>query len=280
MADMKITMLGTGSPRPEVSRSGPAQIIEWNNNRILFDCGEGTTGQLLKAGYTPESVTHLWFTHLHSDHTFGYGQFLIGGWGRGRSELTVIGPPGTKAFHEKILDLYKEDIDYRCSLGRSEKGVKDVHVIEVEEPGKVENPLGVQASAAKMIHNVCTYGYRLEIDGQVLVISGDTAPHEGIVELAEDADLLVIDASLAAGEQSGALAKIWDHLQKEHCTAEQAAEIAEQAKVKKVIFTHFLPEVDTEKAYQEAKPLFSGELIIPEDLETYYVAKTTAELGG
>ncbi len=267
MKNISVTMLGTGSPRPDVKRSGPAQVLSIDNEHILIDCGEGTTNQLLKAGISPESINQLWFTHLHSDHTFGYGQFLIGGWGRGRSELTIIGPKGTKEFHEKIIDLYSTDIEYRCSLGRSGAGIKDVRIIEIEESGQVENPLSLNLIAESMVHNVPTFGFRIELDGQVVVISGDTAPHEGIIKLAEKADLLIIDGALSIGKMSPALEKIWGELQKEHCTAEQVGEIARKADVKKVVLTHFLPEVDPEKAYRETASEFDGEIVVPKDLD-------------
>jgi len=90
MNNLKVTMLGTGSPRPDLERSGPAQVLTIGDTNILIDCGEGTTTQLMKAGIPPESITYLFMTHLHSDHIFGYGQFLLGGWGLGRRKLTNI----------------------------------------------------------------------------------------------------------------------------------------------------------------------------------------------
>lgn len=267
VTNISVTMLGTGSPRPEKQRSGPAQTLSIGADTLLIDCGEGTTNQLLKAGIPPESIKQLCFTHLHSDHTFGYGQFLIGGWGRGRSELTVIGPKGTRKFHEKILDLYEEDINYRCALGRAAAGIRDVRIIEIEKPGKLEYSSLLETTVEPMIHNVPTFGYRFEINNKSIVISGDTAPHDGIIRLAKDADVLVIDAGLATGIISAALEKVWDLLQKEHCTAEQVGQIAKKANVKKVVLTHFLPEFDPAKAYDEVASHFSGEIIIPEDLD-------------
>ncbi|MFK4998408.1 MBL fold metallo-hydrolase [Bacillus sp. N9] len=157
--------------------------------------------------YCPESIKTLWFTHLHSDHTLGYGQFLLGGWGQGRSKLTIYGPKGTKAFHEKIIDLYREDIEYRCSLGRSGAGILDVNIIEITEDGEVVNQHEMKVKAMAMEHNVPTYGYRFETTEGTVVISGDTAPHKGIMELAKDADVLVIDAALSKGKRSLALEK-------------------------------------------------------------------------
>jgi ribonuclease BN (tRNA processing enzyme) len=172
----------------------------------------------MKASIAPESIKVLWFTHLHSDHTLGYAQFLLGGWGQGRSELTIYGPKGTKEFHEKIVNLYSEDIEYRCSLGRLGAGILDVNIIEITEEGEIGNPYGMTIKAMAMVHNVPTYGYRFETTEGVVVVSGDTAPHIGIIELSRNADLLVIDAALTKGRESTALDRIWVQLQKEHCT--------------------------------------------------------------
>jgi ribonuclease Z len=272
MSDIFVTMLGTGSPRPNLRRSQPAQTLTAGKETILIDCGEGTTAQLMKAGIAPESVRYLLLTHLHSDHTLGYGQFLLGGWGQGRNELTVIGPQGTRRFHEAILDLYSFDIDYRLSLGRSEAGIRDVRIIEFSEPGELkENPLPFKITVARMVHNVPTYAYRFDIDGKTVVISSDTAPNEAIVTLAQGADLLIQNAALTRGRTSAALEKIWDKLQQEHCTPAQAGTIAERARVKKVVLTHFLPEADGDIAFKEASAQFSGEVIVPEDLQVIHV---------
>lgn len=269
-------MLGTGSPRPDLERSGPAQLLSVGDQHILIDCGEGTTAQLMKANIPPDSIQYLFMTHLHSDHILGYGQFLLGGWGLGRRKLTVIGPKGMKNYHETILNLFHDDIAYRTSLGRPGNGVLDVNIIEVEAPGEVVTNLPIKITAAQMVHNVLTYGYRFETREGVVVISGDTAPTPNIVELSRDADLLVIDAALAPtavyhNSDNPELQKIWENLQKEHCTPAQAAEIAREAGVKKLVLTHFLPNIMEKETYNEVANTFGGEIIIGQDLDVVHV---------
>lgn len=273
---ISITMLGTGSPRPDLERSGPSQVLHIGDTPILIDCGEGTTTQLLKAGIKPENVTCLFMTHLHSDHFFGYGQFLLGGWGNGRRELTVIGPKGIKNFHETLLNMYDDDISYRTSLGRPGNGVLDVNIIELDKPGVVPDVIPVKVTAEEMVHNVRTFGYRFEIEDKVVVISGDTAPTPNIVKLAQNADVLVQDACLAKTgiyreTKDPELQKIWDNLQKEHCSPQQAGEIAQKAGVKKLVMTHFLPNVIPEEVWQEANAVFDGESVVAEDLMKIFV---------
>ncbi|MFC5589694.1 MBL fold metallo-hydrolase [Sporosarcina soli] len=68
MVKLAVRMLGTGSTRPDLERSGTAQVLWLDDLPILIDCGEGTTTQLLKAEVPPHPINHLWLTHLHSDH--------------------------------------------------------------------------------------------------------------------------------------------------------------------------------------------------------------------
>ncbi|KAB7705514.1 MBL fold metallo-hydrolase [Bacillus aerolatus] len=281
MTNVKVTMLGTGSPRPDLERSGPSQVLTVDDTNILIDCGEGTTTQLMKAGIPPENIHYLFMTHLHSDHVFGYGQFLLGGWGLGRRKLTIVGPKGMKHFHETIINLFDEDISYRTSLGRPGNGVLDVNIIEIDEPGEVDCGLPWKISAAEMVHNVLTYGYRFETGEKTVVISGDTAPAPAIVELSKDADLLVIDACLAPtavyrNTKSPELQKIWDNLQKEHCTPEQTGEIGKEAGVKTLVLTHFLPNIIEEETKQQAAEVFDGEIIVGKDLQVIPVTSTVS----
>lgn len=281
MSEFKVIMLGTGSPRPDLERSGPAQLLTSGDKHILIDCGEGTTQQLMKANIPPENVKYLFMTHLHSDHILGYGQFLLGGWGLGRRELTVVGPKGMKHFHETMLNLFHDDIAYRTSLGRPGNGILDVQIIEIDGPGVVETNLPMKITAAQMVHNVVTYGYRFETKQEVVVFSGDTAPTPNIVELAQGADLLVIDAALAPTAvyhqtDNPELQEIWDNLQKEHCTPAQTGAIGREAGVRKLVLTHFLPNILEDETYKEVTNEFGGEVILGEDLQVIPVKNIVA----
>lgn len=272
MKDTKIIMLGTGSPRPDAERSGPSQVITVDDYPILIDCGDGTSTQLMKAGIQPRDINYLWLTHLHSDHLFGYAQFLIAGWSTGREKLTVIGPKGTKKFHQQVLEIFKDDIDYRLSVGRRKEGILDVNIIEIEEAGTIQSDFPYRVITEEMVHNVTTYAFRFEIGDKSIVISGDTAPTQALVTLSENADVLIHDCCMVDdyGKQQTTDPKmkvIWNNLLKEHCTPEQAATTAKKADVKKLVLTHFLPNANVESAYVEATECYSGEVIIGEDLK-------------
>ena len=268
---ISVTMLGTGSPRPNLERYPTSQLMVIDNLPILVDCGDGATTQLLKLGYENQQIKHLFITHLHADHCLGYGQFLIGGWTAGRRELTIVGPVGTKRFHQKCVEMFEDDIKYRMSLGRPATGIlEDVTIIEVDDnTDEIKTDLPAKITTERMVHYVPTYAYRFEIDDKVVVFSGDTAPHKGIVDISKNADLLVIASAVAKTEIYSAdpnFKHIWENLQKEHCTPAQAAQVATDAGAKQIVLTHFLPGVDPKQVYEEAKVNFTGEVIVCEDL--------------
>ncbi|SDH16812.1 Ribonuclease BN, tRNA processing enzyme [Alteribacillus persepolensis] len=278
MDHMKVIMLGTGSPRPDIERGGAAQVLLVGNKPILVDCGEGATKQLMKAGIPPETVNVVFFTHLHSDHLMGYQQFLLGGWTAGRTHLTIYGPRGLKKFHDTTLSMFDEDISYRTSLGKNPEGLLDVNVVEIEDTGEIPTDLPLSVSAAEMVHNVKTYAYRFEKNGKAVVFSGDTAPTPVIGDFSKGADILVQDAAMAVNDAykpplSREREMMWENLQKEHCTPGQAGEIGEKAGVKQLVLTHFLPRIDKEQAYLDAKKVYSGKVIVPDDLQVIEIEK-------
>jgi ribonuclease BN (tRNA processing enzyme) len=222
-------------------------------------------------------VNHLFITHLHSDHIFGYGQFLLGGWANGRRRLTVIGPPGTIQFHNRIIEILQEDIFYRISLGRSSNGVLDVSIIEVEKSGPFSCDLPVQVTAGRMIHSFPTFAYRFQIGDKKVVFSGDTAPNGVLVELASNADILVHDCcrapnSIYSNTSDQELVKIWGSLQEEHSSPKEAANIADKAGVNQLVLTHFLPNTDIDQTYKEASKYFSGNVILANDLDVIRIS--------
>ncbi|SOB98827.1 ribonuclease Z [Ureibacillus xyleni] len=269
--NFELIMLGTGSPRMNKDRFSAAQVVNTGENLILVDCADGTTMQLARAGINPKEIKHIFLTHLHADHYLGYANFLISGWVEGRRELTLIGPRGTKEMHEQVIGMLKNDINYRMQLGRPINGIYDVKVIEIDESGilDVEIESGLSISTAEMVHNVPTFAYKFEKNNKVLVISGDTAPHQGIIDFSDGADALVLDTCLTfINNDTAENAKvIWENLQKEHCTPEQSAEIASKANVQKLIMTHFLPGMDEENVRERTEGVYKGELFIPNDLD-------------
>src|SRR5437660_7373763 len=144
----QIVLLGTGTPGPTPDRSGPCTAIVVNGTPYLIDLGPGVVRRANAAfqkGITGLAVTNLktaFITHLHSDHTVGYPDFIFTPWVVGRTgPLEVFGPKGIKSMTGHILEAWKDDIKIRTQgLERNfpdhnDTGYK-VNVHEIE-PGVV-----------------------------------------------------------------------------------------------------------------------------------------------
>ena len=93
---MRLTLLGTGGPRPDPDRQGPATLLETDGLALLFDAGRGVATQLARAGVTPEHLDAVFLTHHHYDHIGGLGDALMAAWNNGRDRrLPAYGPHGT-----------------------------------------------------------------------------------------------------------------------------------------------------------------------------------------
>src|SRR5258705_6644489 len=112
----RITLLGTGNPRPAPDRFGPSSLVEAGGFRILLDAGRGATIRLLQAGGRDllSGVDFVLLTHLHSDHTVGLPDVWLTGWLSGRERpLAVYGPAGTGSMIRHLQRAYEFDVENR-----------------------------------------------------------------------------------------------------------------------------------------------------------------------
>lgn len=271
MKEMSVTVLGSGGPIPTIERSGPAFALSAGEDISIVDCGSGTLRQMMIANLPVERSIRVFLTHLHSDHTLGLGQFVLGGWTLGRRSLRIFGPPGT----EEMVELWFSrmlgwDVQYRAGLGRPSSGLTDI-VVEECGAGPVMSEQGLRVTAADGIHATPDLAYRFDYGDRSVVFSGDTAPADSVAELAAGADVLFHESNLvssvrdAYASQEGGLA-VWESIQDHHSSPANAGEIAQKAGVRYLILVHFLPGADTNLAVEEASARFSGTVLAAEDL--------------
>jgi ribonuclease BN (tRNA processing enzyme) len=268
---LTVTLTGTGSPRPSPERANSGQVIRAGERLILLDCGGGTMRRLLDAGIDATGIETMFLTHLHSDHTLDYAEFILGSWSMGRSALSVYGPPGTRRLHDLLLlEPYRADIEYRLSLGRSPAGIMDIDVNEFES-GLIYDDGELRVRAVPAIHSTYTVALRFDYAGKSIVHSGDTCYTPDLVELALGADILIHDACMAPAavfKDTAVWPNLYDHLKEHHATPEEAGRAAREAGVKTLVLTHFLIGTDIEEALRRAATEFNGEIIAGTDLMT------------
>ena len=243
---MKILMLGTGAALADPDRAQSSILVTLDNGRnYLFDCGEGTTRQMVRANVNPAEVNWVFLSHLHYDHICGLPFFVLSSWVFNRPDAPlVLGPKGTRNYVDHLFEngAFKVDIMARASYGVRKQNISAVHP-EVREvaPGLIYQDEHIKVYAEFVEHiprEVCEcFGVRIEAEGKVLAFSGDTAPCDAMVRLGQDADLLIHECTfpesfLAHRAKSGVGTY-------SHTSPLELGKLATRANAKSLVATHF-----------------------------------------
>jgi len=268
---MEITMLGTSCMVPTKERNVQSIFVEIKGEGLLFDCGEGTQRQMNIAGINRNRVRKIFITHWHGDHVGGLiGLLQTMSNNENPQKVMIFGPRDTRdrvahllravSFEDNRLELEIKELnphkietiyegeeyyvtaaylDHKMPcLGYSlvEKDKRRINMAEAKKLGLHGGPLIGKLQEGKA---VTFKGKPIEPDevshvqkGKKLTIILDTLPCENAYELARDADLLVAESAYTADKEDKAL-------EFKHMTTKQAALIATNASVKKLIITHF-----------------------------------------
>lgn len=273
-----VVLLGTGTPNADPERSGPALAVVTNDRAYLVDCGSGVVRRAAAAqqagvdALAVDRLTHVFITHLHSDHTLGYPDLILTPWVLSRKEpLQAYGPPGLADMTQHILKAYEEDIGVRThGLEPAKAAVRQVEVFEIE-PGRVYEDANVRVIAFPVCHGSWrhAYGYRFETADRTIVVSGDTAPCESLLQNARGCDLLVHEVySKAAFE--GRPANWRRYHASFHTSTIELARIAREIRPKLLVLTHQLFWGSTpQELLAEIKQLYDGEVRCGKDLGVY-----------
>src|SRR4051794_27637005 len=278
----KVILLGTGTPIPDPTASGPAVAVVVNEQAYLFDAGPGVVRQAQAAAekfrlvaLDATNLTRLFITHLHSDHTLGYPDVMLTPWVVGRLRpLEVYGPLGIGTMTDRLKEAYAADIKIRSDgaegLGRRPL---DVRVHEIAKAGEIYRDANVTVTALDVPHGSWpqAFGYAIDAAGRSIVISGDTAPSEEITKACRACDVLVHEVysddrfKIVFGPERGAYHSTF------HTSTKQLAEIAAKAKPKLLVLYHQLyfgprDEVDLEK---EIRRTYTGNVVNGRDLTVY-----------
>lgn len=275
----RLILLGTGGgPRPRKASSAAAQVIVTNSVAYVIDCGDGVARQLAFAGVPLTTLRHVFITHQHSDHNADYGNLIWLAWAAGlSSRVDTWGPPPLENMTKLFFEMNKYDIDTRLSNEARVPLAPLVHVHELHDGGGVMSDDDVKVTAALVDHApvVPAFAFRFDARDRSIVISGDTAPSQNLVKLAGGADILVhsvmypraLDRLVARVPNAAALkASILAH----QTSAEDAGRVAEEAGVKTLVLSHFVPPDDPEVTdamwLEAAKKHFRGPVIVGKDL--------------
>lgn len=244
---LRVTLLGTGNPRPTLERFGPATLVEGGGRRLLFDAGRGIAERLFERDLLG-ACDGLFLTHLHSDHTVGIPDLWLTGWLFGRTTpLRVVGPAGTADMMHALERAYAFDVHVRRDVDERLPGAGAV--LEPRDVGDgagiAEGPLRVTAFLVDHGPVKPALGYRVDFGRRSVVLSGDTRPSENLVRHATGCDVLIHEVIAPDAERVGA-ASSFSREQREriiahHTTPEQAGEIFAKVKPRLAVFSHIVP---------------------------------------
>jgi ribonuclease BN (tRNA processing enzyme) len=275
----RLILLGTGGgPRPRKASSAAAQVIIVNGTPYVIDCGDGVARQLVFAGVPLDKLRHIFITHHHSDHNADYGNLIWLAWATGlRTRVDTWGPPPLKKMTKLFFEMNAYDIETRIADEGRVPLVPLVHVHDFARGGLVIEDENVKVTATLVHHPpvVPAFAYRFDARNRAIVISGDTAPSDNLIKLAQDADVLVHEAlyvpgvdRLVSGVPNAATLK--QSIISHHTTAEDAGRVAQAARVKTLVLSHFVPADDpavTDQMWIDAaRTHFRGEVIVGKDL--------------
>lgn len=274
----RLVLLGTGTPVPEPTRSGPASAVVAGDRAYLVDFGAGVVRRAAEAyqmgisALAPTRLTRAFATHLHSDHTSGYADLILTPQAVGRRfPLQVYGPPGIRAMTDHLMAAYREDLQVR-TRGRPPEGVPgyQVEVHEIRE-GTVYRDENVAVSAFPVRHAPWehAFGYRFETPDRVIVISGDTAPAKSVVKACNGCDILLHEVYCQKGFRA-----LPPGLQPYHASAHtstaELADIAARARPKRLVLYHQLFfECSEADIMEELTGRYNGKVSFGNDLDIY-----------
>jgi len=297
-AMLSLTLLGTGAACPSVERNVAGLAIVREGETLIFDCGEGTQRQMMRYGVS-FAFREIFFTHYHADHMLGVtGLMRTMGLQDRTLPVTLYGPRGAARILGAAISLGIErnrfpiDIvelqpgerirrdDYDIAVFPTDHRIDTVGYAVVEhtrlgrfnperaqELGIPEGPLWGKLHKGETVE--LPDGRRVSPDelvgtprrGRTVLYTGDTRPSLSVVEAARGADVLVHDSTFGEDERERAA-------ETGHSTAAQAAEIAREAGVRRLVLTHISPRYnrDAPELLAEAKAVFPESIIARDGL--------------
>lgn len=294
---LQIIFLGTAGSVPTPDRNLSAILVNREGQMILFDCGEGTQRQMMRAKTGMMRLSHIFLTHLHADHFLGVPGLLETMAFQGRCEpLVIAGPVRThslvrlfnalgccsREFEVESIELKPGD-EIRMN-GYSVQAVATRHsvpsigycLVEDERPGRFNRDRALELGIpVGPLFGRLQHGKTLEHNGvtirpedvmgpprpgRKIVYSGDTRPSIDIEIASRGADLLIHDGALADEMAEWAM-------ETKHSTAGEAAEVAKRAGVHSLVLTHISSRYseDVRKIMEDAQKVFP-KTIVAEDL--------------
>jgi ribonuclease Z len=297
---LSIRLLGTSASRPTIERNVSSLAIHREGETLMFDCGEGTQRQMMRYGVS-FALEDIFFTHMHADHLLGVIGLMRTMALQGRAErLRLWGPRGSSRVLKRAEGLGFERVTFPVEIIELEAGQRieragyalvafpvdhrgsaslGFALVEEERKGRFNPDLARELGIPEgplwgQIHR----GHSIVLDdgrviepsvlvgpkrtGRTVVITGDTRPCAATADIAQNADLLIHEATFGDEEAERAV-------ETGHSTAREAAQLARDAGVKRLVLTHISARYsrDAIELEREARQAFAETTIGKDGME-------------
>jgi ribonuclease Z len=273
---IKVTLLGTGSPRPSEERNGPSVLVEVGGKYLLFDSGRGVVQRLQQLDIRISDIQQIFLTHLHSDHVSALDDIWLTGWVYQRPiPLNIYGPEGAKSFVDHLRQAYSYDVQLRNQYSGLDLNAGAVVTNDIK-PGVIYSENGIKVTAFLVDHRPVdpAYGYRIDFGERSVVISGDTTYSQSLVDHSAGTDLLVHEIMAVKSEileKNPRLQKI----QRYHTNPEQLLKVLNSVKPRTAVMTHvIIVGTSEDDVLKQINKDYKGDLYMGEDLMSFEVGSS------
>jgi len=239
---MTVRILGSGTIAGKINRNCSGYLVD---KCLLLDCGPGIWRALDSSGSELRLINDVIISHFHVDHT---SDLIVLLWARhvldiGKEQVfSIFGPPGVKDWYKKLAAAHDD------WLGEM--------LVEIHELSGRKMKVGdYTIKTLPTFHTFNSICIRItDPFNKSLFYSGDSGWNENLIEIADSCDMAVIEAAVSP-----------ENTAPDHLSSRLAAKIAHQATVKRLILTHFYPEVFDHDPLREARKEYGGDITIARD---------------
>jgi ribonuclease Z len=283
--EIKVTLLGTGTPIVNINRFGMSTLVEAGSQKFLFDAGRGAVLRLQQQGASIRDINGVFITHLHSDHLTGLPDLYATAELRplaigGRSKpLELWGPDGIDNVARGIELMFTDNNRLRAMHNEIAPEATRIATHQLSE-GIVYEQDGVKVTAFLVNHGVVApaYGFRVDYAGHAVVLSGDTAYAPKLVTHAKGVDLLVHCVAIG----SARLEQLrWDFVRRFYeylANPETIAKVLSETRPRDAVFSHIslygqadIPPASEDELSARVRAGYDGLFVIGQDLMAFTI---------
>jgi len=277
--ETRVVVLGTGTPIPDARRAGASIAVIHKGEAYLFDVGAGAVRNAIVARYRydipslyPSQICCVFLTHLHSDHIMDYPELASTLWWRRREALAAWGPPGLANMTEGVYRMMEADTDIRVNGIQPipNPDAYKVRVTEIREGIIFEkDDLIIEAFAVPHGEVKQAFGYRITTEDKTIVVSGDTAVSQKLLEKSRGVDLLFHEVISDSGLSGNT--EFWQKYHKSyHTLASALGKLASEARPGLLVLYHGLYYgVPESVIVEEVRAQYGGEVVLANDLDVF-----------